>query len=493
MNQSRLKRWLFRAIALLLGLLPLLVMELLCGWFGWGEPTLPVDPFVGFRGSRPLFERSADGQRWQIAANRQVFFCPDQFLADKPADEFRVFCLGGSTVQGRPYAIETSFTTWLELSLSAADSRRRFDVINCGGISYASYRLVPILDEVLQHEPDLIIVYTGHNEFLEDRSYGHIKNRPGWLKFAIAQAARLRSYRAASAVWRSIALGSDAPLSHDLLPEEVEARLDYAGGLEQYHRDPVWSAGVAEHFGFNVRSMIARCRQAGVPIWFVDPVCNLRSCPPFKSEHRAGLSDDDRVRWDRLRAEASELFSARRASEAIVRLEMAQKLDGSHAGLCYDLAKSHDMLGHFPRAKEFYTQAKDADVCPLRITEPLREQLRVACRETETLLIDVTGLFEQKSRDGIPGGYLMVDHVHPSITGHQMIAELLVATMQEQSLLAASGDWQAVRDQRYAEHLKSLDDAYFLEAQRRLEGLRKWAQGRAKPRSSVGQGKDGEL
>ena len=44
-------------------------------------------------------------------------------------------------------------------------------MINCGGVSYASYRLGPILDEVLGYEPDLIMLYTGHNEFLEARTY----------------------------------------------------------------------------------------------------------------------------------------------------------------------------------------------------------------------------------------------------------------------------------------------------------------------------------
>ncbi|MCH8149146.1 MAG: hypothetical protein IH987_14380, partial [Planctomycetes bacterium] len=31
--------------------------------------------------------------------------------------------------------------------------------------------MLPILTEVLGYEPDLIIVATGHNEFLEDRAY----------------------------------------------------------------------------------------------------------------------------------------------------------------------------------------------------------------------------------------------------------------------------------------------------------------------------------
>jgi lysophospholipase L1-like esterase len=479
MVPRRSRRWIFRLFALILGLSPLVLLELLCLVFGWGIASSAIDPFVGFEGSRPLFEKSGDGEYWQIAEDRQVFFCPDRFLASKPPGEFRIFCLGGSTVQGRPYAIETSFTTWLELSLHAAEPQRRFEVVNCGGISYASYRLVPILDEVLQHQPDLIIVYTGHNEFLEDRSYGHVKDRSTWLKFALRQAARFRSYRFMVERWHGRGDADDRRVSIDLLPQEVEARLDYEGGLDKYQRDVTWQTGVVEHFGFNIRSMIARCRHANVPIWFADPVCNLRNCPPFKSQHRDDLSPAELKQWNALRSSASSLFSQNTAA-AIQQLELVRRIDGQHAGLCYDLAKSYDVRGDYVLAKQLYVESKDLDICPLRMTEALRRRLRSACDETRTRLIDVIGCFGRESRDGIPGGYLMVDHVHPSITGHQMIADLLIDACEDEGIVTRRSDWKARRDQRFEAHLKALDDIYFLNAQRRLEGLRLWSQGRAR-------------
>src|SRR5262249_61251249 len=115
-------------------------------------------------------------------------FRPDSFAAKKSPHEFRVFCLGGSTVQGEPFEIETAFTTWLELSLQAADPERKFDVINCGGVSYATYRLVPVLQEVAGHQPDLIIFFEGHNEFLEDRALDPIQ-QPGTVVNAALHAA----------------------------------------------------------------------------------------------------------------------------------------------------------------------------------------------------------------------------------------------------------------------------------------------------------------
>ena len=156
-------RWrraiLFRGLAVMLGLLPFLLIELGLRAFGVGRPGGHDDPFVGFSAVRPLFELNDSGERYEIAPSKRTHFYPESFTVRKDPREFRIFCIGDSTVQGNPWTTETSFTTWLEISLNAAEPARNWDVINCGGISYASYRMVPILVEVLRYQPDLVIVH----------------------------------------------------------------------------------------------------------------------------------------------------------------------------------------------------------------------------------------------------------------------------------------------------------------------------------------------
>src|SRR5437870_1583498 len=131
------KSLLFRAIAIGLSLVPLLAGELALRAFGIGKPTDFNDPFVGFSDIHPLFVLNEQAGRYEIPKSRQTHFQPDSFSAEKPADEFRIFVLGGSTVQGRPWSIETSFTTWLKLHLDATDPTHRYEVVYCGGVSYA--------------------------------------------------------------------------------------------------------------------------------------------------------------------------------------------------------------------------------------------------------------------------------------------------------------------------------------------------------------------
>src|SRR4051812_28968707 len=188
------KTLLFRALAIAVGLMPLVMCELALRSLGVGRPSDSNDPFVGFSDIHPLFVLNRQSGQYEIPKSRQTHFQPDSFLADKPANEFRIFVLGGSTVQGRPWSIETSFTTWLELHLNAADSSRHYEVVNCGGVSYATYRLIPVLQEVLHYQPDLVIFCEGHNEFLEDRSYAPVKARPAGVNWAIRQVSRLHTY-----------------------------------------------------------------------------------------------------------------------------------------------------------------------------------------------------------------------------------------------------------------------------------------------------------
>ena len=475
-----MKRSLFRVGAVCLGLTPLLLAELACWLGGWGEPDWRNDPFVGFHGTRPLFVLNSEQDLYHVAENRYACFQPETFAAQKGDDEFRIFCLGGSTVQGRPFSIETSFTTWLELSLKSAAPARSWEVVNCGGISYASYRLVPILEEVFAYQPDLIILYLGHNEFLEDRTYQDVKQRSPQLQRLLAGASQLRSWNALRQTYLQLAGINPPQQTHvrPVLPEDVQTLLDFEGGLQQFQRDQAWQQGVAEHFRYNLRRMVERCRQENVVCWLVDPTYNLCNSPPFKSQPSAAVKTADRQRWLALRQEAAACYQSDlpRAAQA---LEQAVQIDGMHAGLFYDLGKCYETMGQFEQAYQHYLQAKDLDVCPLRITEPLRQTIRDVAQQANVPLIPVHANFRRRSRHGIPGDRLLADHVHPSLSGHQLVAELMLQQCVAAGWVDLPSDWLMRRDAVFQAHLATLPDAYYAQGHQRLENLKAWTQGRA--------------
>ena len=477
-TRPRWRAFAFRGLAVLVGLAPLATAEVAFRIADVGRPSLDDDPFVGFSAVRPLFVPNEAGDRYAISPAFAKFFRPDSFAARKPPGEFRAFVLGGSTVQGRPFAIETAFATWLELSLRAADPSHPWEVVNCGGISYASYRLVPILREVLAYQPDLIVLCTGQNEFLEDRTYGHLKRLPRPIRRPLEFVANLRTFGLARRAALGLAGWSDhAPEGRPILGPEVQALLDYKGGLEAYHRDETWRQDVIDHFAFNVRRMVRIAREAGVPIILVNEVANL-DMPPFKSEHRADLTDPELRRFESCWDEARSTYETS-LPRSIQTLERAIAIDDQHAGIHYTLAKCLQDLGRSDEAKAEFLLAKELDVCPLRILQPMVEAVRAIGRETGTPVIDLTEFFEARSPGGIPDGDWMVDHVHPSIAGHQLIGDALADELVTMGLLAPEPGWKGRRDRAFEEQMASLDAFYYLKGQQRLGNLQLWAQGRA--------------
>ena len=131
------------------------------------------DPYVGFSSYFPLFVAGSDG-RMATASNKLALFNPQSFDRRKKPGTYRIFTLGGSTTYGRPFDDGTSFTGWLRTYLETLDPERSWEVVNAGGISYASYRVATLMEELVEHEPDLFVIYSGNNEFLEKRTYGEL-------------------------------------------------------------------------------------------------------------------------------------------------------------------------------------------------------------------------------------------------------------------------------------------------------------------------------
>ncbi len=392
--------------------------------------------------------------------------------SEKPANEFRIFCLGGSTVQGRPYAIETSFTTWLELSLQAADPQRQWQVVNCGGVSYASYRLAPIMQELLSYQPDLFIVCTGHNEFLEDRTYGPIKQAPHWIALCHAWLSRLHTYnalRTAYMRWHDRGARTSANTRPEL-SEEVEALLDYRGGLEDYDRDNARRDAVVAHFDFNLRRMASMAREHDVGMILINPVYNLKGTPPFKYAHRDDITPQQEQRFEELwnRAKREKISNERR----IELLQRAITIDPEHAGVYFHLGKCYEFAGQYAAAKAQYIAAKDEDICQLRILSTMRDAIQQVASDYTISLVDAQLLFERLTDDHITGHEWLVDHVHPSIVGHQRLAAVLVDRMIALQLVHPRTGWQAERDASFNRHWQSLGPLYYFRGQQRLRGLR---------------------
>ena len=446
-----------------LALLPFLALELALVILDVANPSLADDPLSGFSQSGRLFELDQRDEVYRTATARGLFFGDQEFAAEKPEDGFRVFCLGGSTVRGRPFTTESSFTRWLDLELADRSEGRTIEAVNCGGLSYASYRLRPIVAEVLRYRPDLIVVPTGHNEFLEDRNAA-----VAWLE---DRAMSLRTV-----TWCRRWLQSDEPEKQSEGPEEVQARLDEQRGFASYFRDAEWQDEVVSQYVESLKAMIAACRRAEVPLVLVRLGSNLRDCPPFKSEHRDGITPGELSTWQAAMDAGVAATDERRLDQALMAFREAEEIDDQFALVAWRIARTLDRLGRPEEAATAYRRARDLDVCPLRMITRLYKSLQRVASQSGTPLVDAAGAIEADSDDGLPGSDWYVDHVHPTLRGHQRIAELLVEEIGRGGWLELSAAATAARVRlNRRRHFRRLGPVVFSNGSRRVEWLENWA------------------
>ena len=450
---SAWKKVLFAAITVVALLAAVEVMLMVLGV----RPVLyDQDPYVGFSSYIPLFVEHTEpnGQKNMVTANNKLrFFNPQKFAAEKPAGTYRIFCAGGSTTFGRPYDDMTSFCGWLRAMLPGADPSRRWELVNVGGISYASYRVALLMEELIRYEPDLFIIYSGHNEFLEHRTYGRVIGTPRPIRGMGAIMSRTRMY---SAVKRGMdAIGEPPDVAADRktnLPGEVKTLLESSTGPESYHRDIELREKVFEHYRYNLMRMVDIARSAGAEVILVTPASNLRHCRPFKSQHRDGLSNTQRRRWTVQLDRAGKAYTSGRWDEAMTAINKAITIDDGHAHGHYLRGLILWELQQYDEAKAAFTRAMDEDVCALRAPTQLLTAVAEVAAERNTPLVDFVSILEGLAEHAAPGEDQFLDHVHPTIESNRRLALAIMDAMRQKGIVRPSNEWgddlieQVVRD-----------------------------------------------
>jgi len=376
------------------------------------------DPLVGFARSVPHFVVEADGNGAGIvrtAPNKRKFLNDQSFAPRKAPGTTRIFCVGGSTTYGRPFFDDLSFAAYLREILPEVDPKTNWEVINAGGISYASYRVTGVMEDLAQYEPDVFIVYTGQNEFLERRTYEGLLATPGVVREAMAWA---RSTRTGALISRIVARGREA--KPDLLPADPKGIAVDAVGPDAYHRDDEFREQVIRHLRLNLNRMVDIAEGAGAKVVFVTPASNLFDFSPFRSEPSPGLSKDRRSEFDRLLRQGTALRKAGRRAEAIEVLERAVAIDDRHA-------EAHFQLGiacrrDDPRALEHLTRARDEDICPMRAISAVADAVEDVARARGTASVT----WSTSARPDVSDFY---DHVHLTPGATRRLALLIAGSL----------------------------------------------------------------
>lgn len=346
--RSRFRR---RRAAVAFALVVLLVPELglrLCG-FGAREPFYRVrlDALGRTWGAanRAVGENWFRGAEWEpeIKHPRAERFPAEPIpRSPRPSDAVRIFVLGESSAYGTPWADDAAWPALLR-GLLATSRGAPVEVYNVG-VRASTLDIQPaIVRELRAYQPDLFVLYAGHNEY-----------------YGVREPTDLEDLR----VFRLIA-GLVVQSGDPARSPRIGLR---AGALVL--------PGAPEHAEVEARAARDLTRlldEAGpVPVLGVLPVANEADVAPVGSYVPPGAEEAGR--------RAAELVSMIEADPALAgdhssELSALAATLPQHAGLAHALGLVALGAGDGAGARAHFADAIDLDTVPIRVRRPLRAAL----------------------------------------------------------------------------------------------------------------------
>ncbi len=134
---------------------------------------------AGFGKSMPLFMENPNAPDYMLPTPDVVkrYFHDDDhaphvtietnfFKKQKSERGLRLFVQGGSTAAGFPYGYSTSIAGMLDYRLKQSFPDREIEVVNTALSAVNSYTILDFVDEIIEQQPDAVLIYAGHNEYL---------------------------------------------------------------------------------------------------------------------------------------------------------------------------------------------------------------------------------------------------------------------------------------------------------------------------------------
>lgn len=309
--------------------------------------------------------------------------CGDMFLKEKPVNGFRVFVMGSSTVLGFPYHQNGMFTRILQERLQDSYPDKKVEVINTALTAINSFTLLDFIDDILDEDPDVLLLYAGHNEFYgafgigsvekSFRSRNLIRIHEKLLNFRLYQFLR-------NSIVRTSELFSGENKKQDVRGTLMKLIVD---NKEIGYKSKTYSIGI-ERYRKNIEQIVKKAERKNVPVFISELVSNVKDIKPFCSEASTGFPAAMEV---------------------------------------YNRGMENEMTGEYGRAKENYYLAKDLDCIRFRASEEINEVIHELAAKYHAHLVPMKRYFEEASPHKLIGYNLITEHVHPTIDGYFLMAD----------------------------------------------------------------------
>ncbi len=317
----------------------------------------------------------------------------DEFDIHKKANAFRIFVLGESSAEGFPYSPMGSFSRYIRRRLELVYPNTSIEVINLGMTAISSYTLLDLLPGVLDQKPDLILIYTGHNEYYGALGVGSVQSF-GSSRTLIRFMMYLNDFRITQ-LYAIQCIGYSSLFSSGNKTPSGTMMSNMAKDKYILLNSKLFDEGI-EQFKENMTDILKSIKDKGVPVILGRLVSNLKDQKPFISVSTPGYQTADQV---------------------------------------YEEAENEFKNNHFTKADSLFKLAKDLDALRFRAPKKMNTVIDDLGKEFHVSTVPIDSIFDSASPGGIVGDNLMVDHLHPNVKGYQLMGKAFYDCMEKEGYL----------------------------------------------------------
>ncbi|MAQ87134.1 MAG: hypothetical protein CMG23_02865, partial [Candidatus Marinimicrobia bacterium] len=317
---------------------------------------------------------------------------PQKFSAIKSKNTFRIFCLGGSTTAGFPYEMNVPFPQQLKFILEDNFPEKKIEIINLGLSAINSFTILDWIPQIINHEPDLIIIYMGHNEYYGAYGVGSKISftNNGFLVRLALKLKNLNSFLMLEKIL-SFSIAKIENKSNGTLMEQISNKKEIP--IDSKLRQKVYN-----NFDKNLEIILNYITNNNIPVIISTLTSNLLDQVPFGKN---GTDDS----------------------------ESMESIEFYNEGIDFFANQNYDS------SKICLNKARDLDEIPFRADKKINQIIKKKSNDFKIERLDMVEIFEENSKGGIPGDNLFSDHLHPNPEGYALMAYSLYKKIIHMGLL----------------------------------------------------------
>lgn len=343
-------------------------------------------------------------------------------LPRSPPGVLTVVAIGGSTTKGAPYSdfgIQFSFT-----HLTAWQLERRHPGLSVYGLNFGkdgaslSHMVGPL--QILTFRPDVLLIYSGHNEFLRlTPEWKSLGQQPEFILDVDRIEQRFPPLSFLARAMAQELLSTDFAVA----PRQSERRLFDVPLCGPQQMDQVY-----ERYQSSMAEIVTWCRTEGILPIVIVPASNASGIGPNRSWLSSDFPVSGRERLAELWQQISMLPLA--APQRLALLEQARDIAPAFAETWYQLGREYDAAGRADDANVAFQRAIDYDGNPHRATSRIAD----ICHAQPAVVIDTRELWRPLSTRRILGDWQFHDYCHPTLSSYLVLSNAIVAAIEAEGL-----------------------------------------------------------